>query len=56
MMGLNAFAATEPPHKKKVLVIGAHPDDPETGCGGTMVWLKEAGCEVVAVYMTKGEG
>jgi hypothetical protein len=56
MMGLNAFAATETPHKKKVLVIGAHPDDPETGCGGTMLWLKEAGCEVVAVYMTKGEG
>lgn len=56
MMGLNAFAATETPQKKKVLVIGAHPDDPETGCGGTMLWLKEAGCEVVAVYMTKGEG
>ena len=40
---------------KKALVIGAHPDDPETGCGGTMMVLKQAGYEVVAVYMTKGE-
>lgn len=56
LMGLHAFAADATPQKKKVLVIGAHPDDPETGCGGTMRWLKDAGCEVVAVYMTKGEG
>ncbi len=41
--------------KKKALIIGAHPDDPETGCGGTMVVLKNAGYEVVSVYMTKGE-
>lgn len=40
---------------KKALIIGAHPDDPETGCGGTMQILKQAGYEVVAVYMTKGE-
>lgn len=41
---------------RKVLIIGAHPDDPETGCGGTMILLKQAGYEVVSVYMTKGEG
>lgn len=40
---------------KKALIIGAHPDDPETGCGGTMMVLKQAGYEVVSVYMTKGE-
>lgn len=40
---------------KKALVIGAHPDDPETGCGGTMLMLKESGWDVVSVYMTKGE-
>ena len=40
---------------KKALIIGAHPDDPETGCGGTMLVLKQAGYEVVSVYMTKGE-
>ncbi|MCI6894008.1 MAG: PIG-L family deacetylase [Bacteroidales bacterium] len=40
---------------KKALVIGAHPDDPETICGGTMLVLKEQGCEVVSVYLTSGE-
>ena len=41
--------------KPKVLVIGAHPDDPETTCGGTILTLKEAGYEVVVVYMTRGQ-
>ena len=40
---------------KKVLVIGAHPDDPETMCGGTMIKLREMGTEVVSVYFTGGE-
>ena len=40
---------------KKVLVIGAHPDDPETMCGGTMLKLKAMGAEVVSVYLTSGE-
>ena len=41
--------------KRKALVIGAHPDDPEN-VGGTMLLLREAGWDVVAVYMTRGEG
>ncbi|MBO7562623.1 MAG: PIG-L family deacetylase [Bacteroidales bacterium] len=40
---------------KKVLVIGAHPDDPETGCGGTMILMKRAGYDVKCVYLTRGE-
>ena len=40
---------------KKVLVIGAHPDDPETMCGGTMLKLKAMGAEIVSVYLTSGE-
>jgi LmbE family N-acetylglucosaminyl deacetylase len=40
---------------KKVLIIGAHPDDPETMCGGTMIKLRKMGIEVVAVYLTGGE-
>ncbi len=42
--------------RPKALIIGAHPDDPETGCGGTMILLRQAGYDVVSVYMTKGEG
>ncbi len=41
--------------RRKVLVIGAHPDDPETGCGGLMCLLTDAGHEVVCVYLTRGE-
>lgn len=41
--------------KRKILVVGAHPDDPETCAGGTMCLLKQAGNEVVSVYLTRGE-
>lgn len=41
--------------KRKILVIGAHPDDPETSAGGTMALLKQAGHDVVCVYLTRGE-
>jgi len=46
----------DPPGKKlKVLVAGAHPDDPETGCGGLILRYVQAGHEVVAYYLTLGE-
>lgn len=48
-------AVARPSRRKKVLVIGAHPDDPETGCGGTMCLLADAGHDVVCVYLTRGE-
>ena len=41
--------------KLKMIVVGAHPDDPETGCGGTMLLWSNAGHEVIAAYLTKGE-
>lgn len=44
-----------PKRKLKIAVCGAHPDDPETGCGGTMALYSESGHEVVAVYLTRGE-
>ncbi len=40
---------------KTIMVIGAHPDDPETGCGGTMIRLAKAGHNVLSVYFTRGE-
>lgn len=41
--------------KLKVVAIGAHPDDPETGCGGTMALQAKAGHDVVSCYLTRGE-
>jgi len=38
--------------KLRVVVLGAHPDDPESGCGGLMALLTRAGHEVIAGYMT----
>lgn len=38
----------------KILFIGAHPDDIELGCGGTMLRLIEEGHEVYIAIMTNG--
>ena len=42
-------------NRLKIIVVGAHPDDPETACGGTMALLSQVGHEVVSVYLTCGE-
>lgn len=39
----------------KVIVAGAHPDDPESSAGGTMARYADLGHEVVALYLTRGE-
>jgi hypothetical protein len=36
----------------RVVVVGAHPDDPESSCGGTMSRYAELGHDVIAVYLT----
>jgi LmbE family N-acetylglucosaminyl deacetylase len=41
--------------KLKVVVMGGHPDDPETGCGGLIKLLTRAGHEVKIAYLTRGE-
>ena len=38
-----------------VLAFGAHPDDIELGCGGTVAKLADAGHSVVLVDLTRGE-
>jgi LmbE family N-acetylglucosaminyl deacetylase len=47
----------EPPRpaearKLRVAVVGAHPDDPESGCGGLIALLTGQGHEVVVAYLT----
>lgn len=38
-----------------VVCVGAHPDDPETGCGGTLAKLAAEGHHVSILYLTRGE-
>jgi LmbE family N-acetylglucosaminyl deacetylase len=38
-----------------ILAVGAHPDDIELGCGGTISAAAKLGIKVVAVFLTKGE-
>lgn len=42
--------------KLKIVCVGGHPDDPESGCGGTLAKFSEAGHEVKVLYLTRGEG
>src|ERR671932_508675 len=39
----------------KVVCLGAHPDDPESGCGGTLARYAELGHRVTIIYLTRGE-
>ncbi len=38
-----------------ILAVGAHPDDIELGCGGTISAASASGKKIVAVFLTKGE-
>jgi len=38
-----------------ILAVGAHPDDIELGCGGTLCNAARAGSTVIAVFVTRGE-
>src|SRR5205807_4033341 len=39
----------------RVVVAGGHPDDPETGAGGTIARYSLLHHEVVCLYLTRGE-
>ena len=53
-VGSPAESGTGPDQNKKlrVVVVGAHPDDPESGCGGLIALLTKAGHEVIVGYLT----
>jgi len=38
-----------------VVCVGAHPDDPESGCGGALARYAALGHAVTVVYLTRGE-
>ena len=39
----------------RILAVGAHPDDIEIGCGGTLVRYKQKGHEIFFLILTHGE-
>ncbi|MFT3705232.1 MAG: PIG-L deacetylase family protein [Agriterribacter sp.] len=41
--------------KKKIVCVGGHPDDPESGCGGTLAKLSNDGHDVTIIYLTTGD-
>jgi bacillithiol biosynthesis deacetylase BshB1 len=43
------------PERVDVLAVGAHPDDVELGCGGTLLRLKSLGRRTGVVDLTRGE-
>lgn len=50
------YAADVPTKKLRVVIFGGHPDDPETGAGGLIATLAQAGHEVVVGYATSFRG
>lgn len=48
-------AADLPPTPLRILVVGAHPDDPETCAGGLIALATRAGHAVTCLYLTSGE-
>ncbi|MDH4092662.1 MAG: PIG-L family deacetylase [Cyclobacteriaceae bacterium] len=40
--------------RQKIIVMGAHPGDPECGCGGAIALFASQGHSVVSAYLTRG--
>ncbi len=55
--GVAAEAGREPGKSKphSIVCVGGHPDDPESGCAGTLARYAELGHAVTVVYLTRGE-
>ncbi len=47
--------APTPSRKLNVVCVGGHPDDPESGCGGTLARYSARGHNVTIIYLTRGE-
>ena len=50
-----AAAASETARQLKIVCVGGHPDDPESGCAGTLSRYVELGHAVTVLYLTRGE-
>jgi len=50
-----AAAQNSPTHRMSIVCVGGHPDDPESGCGGTLALYAGLGHAVTVIYLTRGE-
>jgi LmbE family N-acetylglucosaminyl deacetylase len=52
-----ALAAGQPSSSRalKIVCAGGHPDDPESGCGGSLARYADLGHRVTIIYLTRGE-
>src|SRR5262245_25426785 len=57
MGGAAMLLPVEPQDKKKLKIIaaGGHPDDPESGAGGTIARYADLGHDAINLYLTRGE-
>jgi LmbE family N-acetylglucosaminyl deacetylase len=56
ILTMPASLQASPPFKKmKIVCVGGHPDDPESGCGGTLAKLSALNNDVTIIYLTRGE-
>jgi len=42
-------------NRRRILAVGAHPDDIEIACGGTLAVMRDSGYEVHGLVLTQGE-
>jgi len=56
-LSLPAVLSSQIPAAKplKIVCMGGHPDDPESGCGGVLAAFANAGHTVTIIYLTRGE-
>jgi LmbE family N-acetylglucosaminyl deacetylase len=56
-LAFSGIAAAQRPAARKLNVVcaGGHPDDPESGCGGTLALYAGLGHAVTIIYLTRGE-
>jgi LmbE family N-acetylglucosaminyl deacetylase len=58
LLAADTEAEAQPSGSKRplhIVCVGGHPDDPESGCGGTLARYAAAGHRVTVVYLTRGE-
>src|SRR5262245_7164240 len=55
LLPLTTARAEATAEELSVICIGGHPDDPESGCGGTLARYAAAGHRVTIIYLTRGE-